>query len=228
MAAPSGQALGEFIQKLEDNKDEWSNKYNILAAMMLNGTEVRCETNLRCCGKGKVLTLEAEKSTKNKWHFANAYLGATRNGNHSQERLVRLQAVTTVWFSSMIIPNFFFQLLPNWKGISGTKEGKTNVVAMMKGVWNGVLKNDELAWDSYEDYRRFFAYNEWVFMLIANIGLSLEEHKPKKCSKAARRNKVGSSSQIDNLEDTLARLEAVAKQNQEVLMAKPRSLAQSL
>jgi hypothetical protein len=65
--------------------------------------------------------MEAENSTKNKRHFANTYLGATRGGNHSQERLVRLQAVTTVWFSSMIIPNFFFQLLPNWKGISGTK-----------------------------------------------------------------------------------------------------------
>jgi hypothetical protein len=54
--------------------------------------------------------LEAEKAAKNKRHFANGYLGATRGGHHSLERLCRLQAVTTIWFTSMIVPSFLMNI----------------------------------------------------------------------------------------------------------------------
>jgi hypothetical protein len=56
MSAPSGQELGDFIQELEKDKDEWSNAINLLAALLMNGTEVRDERTLRSGGKLKVLT----------------------------------------------------------------------------------------------------------------------------------------------------------------------------
>jgi hypothetical protein len=55
-APPSGQELGDFIQELEKDKDEWSNAINPLAALLMNGTEVRYERKLRSGGKLKVLT----------------------------------------------------------------------------------------------------------------------------------------------------------------------------
>jgi hypothetical protein len=56
MSAPSGQDLGGFIQELEKDKDEWSNAINLLAALLMNGTEVRDERKLvRSGGKQKVL-----------------------------------------------------------------------------------------------------------------------------------------------------------------------------
>ena len=40
MSAPSGTVLGEFIKRLEEDKDRWTGAYNTLGAMLFNGTKV--------------------------------------------------------------------------------------------------------------------------------------------------------------------------------------------
>jgi hypothetical protein len=94
--------------------------------------------------------LEAEKASKNKRHFANGYLGATRGGHHSPERLCRLQAVTTIWFTSMIVPSFFMNIRETWNGMSGTHAAKLKMFALLKTIWIGATDKDVVSYELYK------------------------------------------------------------------------------
>jgi hypothetical protein len=50
MSAPSGTVLGDFIKRLEEDKDRWTAAYNTLGAMLFNGTKVSafCRLTASC------------------------------------------------------------------------------------------------------------------------------------------------------------------------------------
>jgi hypothetical protein len=46
MSAPSGNVLGDFIKRLEEDKDKWTAAYNTLGAMLFNGMKVSAVCSL--------------------------------------------------------------------------------------------------------------------------------------------------------------------------------------
>jgi hypothetical protein len=88
--------------------------------------------------------MEAEKCTKNKRHFANTSLHASKGGNHDNIRKERLHAVTTIWFTSMIIPTLLVQLKSNWDGISGEPDDKRRIFGTLKGFYGKITKDTGL------------------------------------------------------------------------------------
>jgi hypothetical protein len=104
-------------------------------------------------------------------------------------RKERLHAVTTIWFTtSMIIPTFFVQLKSNWDGISGEPDDKRRIFGTLKGVYGKITKDTEISSVLYAEYRNAFAYNEWVYLLISDVGQPLVQRPQKKLSNAGRRN----------------------------------------
>jgi hypothetical protein len=132
--------------------------------------------------------MEAKKCTKNKRHFANTYLHASEGGNCDNVHNERLHAVTTIWFTSMIIPTFFVQLKNNLDGISGEPDDKRHIFGKLNGVYGKITKDTEISSVLYAEYPNVFAYNEWVYLLISDVGQPLVQRPQKKLSNAGRRN----------------------------------------
>jgi hypothetical protein len=109
-APPLALELAKFIEVFGAEAKEVTNPFEIFGALMLAGVYIMSAPSGNVLGDFIKRLLEAEKASKNKRHFANGYLGATRGGHHSLERLCRLQALTTVWFTSMIVPSFFMNI----------------------------------------------------------------------------------------------------------------------
>jgi hypothetical protein len=81
--------------------------------------------------------------------------------------------------------------------------------ALLKTIWIDATDKGVVSCELYESFRNSFGYDLFVYLLVENATLSLEERKKKKPPKASRRSKPSNVITIpdDDINDRLKRIE---------------------